>query len=267
MRIGELASDSATEPKITVITVCFNSARTLAETLESVANQSWEGVEHIVIDGASTDGTLDIIDRYRSSLTCVQSEPDQGLYDAMNKGIQLASGDIVGFLNSDDVFADTDVLSKIAQAMQDPSVDACYGDLVYVAKEDTSKIVRYWKSRKYRHGLFGLGWVPAHPTFYARRELYQKFGDFDLDMRLAADFDILLRFFEVHRISSVYLPEVLVRMRLGGATNGSFGNVFRQNREIARAFRKYGLEMGLKPFAFKLMSRVSQFIRKPARNE
>lgn len=253
--------------KITVITVCYNSAGTLADTLASVREQSYPGIEHIVVDGASSDESMEIIRANGQHVAKVVSEPDHGIYDAMNKGIQLATGDVVGFLNSDDVFAHNDVVTRIAQTMLKPSVDACYGDLVYVAENDMSKVVRYWKSRKYRHGMFERGWVPAHPTFYARRELYQKFGGFDLDMRLAADFDILLRFFEAHRISSAYIPEVLVRMRLGGATNGSFGNVFRQNREIARAFRKNGLNVGLKPFVFKLMSRLTQFVRKPSSNE
>jgi glycosyltransferase involved in cell wall biosynthesis len=253
--------------KISIITVCYNSAGTLQDTLASVREQSYPQIEHIVVDGASTDGSVDVIRNKGSRVTTFVSEPDRGIYDAMNKGIQLATGDVVGFLNSDDVFANDDVVSRIAQTMRDPSIDACYGDLVYVSQEDTNKVVRYWKSRKYKHGLFNRGWVPAHPTFYARRDVYLKYGGFDLGMRLAADFDILLRFFVAHKITSAYIPEVLVRMRLGGATNGSLGNVLRQNREISRAFHKYSLDVGLKPFAFKLISRVSQFVRKPSSNE
>ena len=245
--------------KISVITVCYNSARTIGRTLLSVREQTHDDIEHIIIDGASSDNTLEVVAAEGRHAVKLVSEPDGGIYDAMNKGLARATGDVIGFLNSDDVFASAEVVSKIALALADSAIDACYGDLVYVAQDDMNKVVRYWKSTEYKRGLFDRGWVPAHPTFYARRELYQRHGGFDLDMKLAADFDILLRFFEVHRIRTSYIPNVLVRMRLGGATNVSLGNVLRQNIEISRAFRKYGLSVGLKPFAFKLMSRLSQF--------
>ena len=251
--------------KISIITVCFNSADTLAETLRSVREQTYQNIEHIIIDGGSTDQTLDVLAREGPHVAKIVSEPDRGIYDAMNKGLAVATGDIVGFLNSDDVLSHATVVSRIAGALTDPAIDACYGDLVYVAQHDLNKLVRYWKSSDYRPGLFERGWVPAHPTFYARRTLYQRYGGFDLQFRLAADFEMLLRLFEAHNIVSVYIPEVLVKMRLGGATNVSFENVRRQNMEIARAFRKYGLQPGLKLFAFRLMSRLSQFLRKPVR--
>lgn len=250
--------------KITIITVCYNSAATISDVLHSVDSQTWPNIEHWVIDGASRDGTLDLLQAHATPWRHVLSESDCGIYDAMNKGLALATGDVVGFLNSDDIFAHPEVVSTIAQTMHDRSIDACYGDLVYVAPNDMSKVVRYWKSQKYRHGLFDRGWVPAHPTFYARRELYEKYGGFDTEMRLAADFDILLRFFEAYKINTSYIPQVMVRMRLGGATNGSFKNVLRQNIEISQAFKKYGLSAGPKPFIFKLMSRFSQFLRRPS---
>ncbi|MFZ4480566.1 MAG: glycosyltransferase family 2 protein, partial [Rhodoferax sp.] len=237
---------------------------TIAATLLSVREQNYPDIEHIIVDGGSTDRTLEIIAAHGADLAKVISERDKGIYDAMNKGLAMATGEVVGFLNSDDVLAHANVVSTVAEAMADRAVDACYGDLVYVAQHDLSKVVRYWRSRDYRPGLFERGWVPAHPTFYARRGLYQKCGGFDLKFGLAADFDILLRFFHSCGISSTYIPEVLVKMRLGGATNVSVGNVVRQNMEIARIFRKYGLHVGLKPFAFRLLSRLSQFLRKPA---
>lgn len=249
--------------KISIVTVCYNAAETIADTLRSVRQQTYHNIEHIVVDGGSVDNTLAVVAAEGSHVVRLVSERDRGIYDAMNKGLALATGEVVGFLNSDDVLAHADVVKKIAQTMTDPTIDACYGDLVYVAQDDTNRVVRYWKSQTYRRGLFDRGWVPAHPTFYARRVLYQSYGNFDLGMQLAADFDILLRFFEGHRITSAYIPEVLVRMRLGGATNVSFRNVLRQNMEIAKAFRKYGLSVGLKPFVFRLMSRLSQFVRKP----
>ncbi len=251
--------------KISIITVCFNSADTLAATLRSVREQTYQDIEHIVIDGGSTDKTMEVLASAGPHVAKIVSEPDRGIYDAMNKGLAVATGDIVGFLNSDDVLSHAAVVSTIAGALTDPAIDACYGDLVYVAQHDLNKLVRYWKSSDYRPGLFERGWVPAHPTFYARRTLYQRYGGFDLQFRLAADFEMLLRLFEAHNIVSVYIPEVLVKMRLGGATNVSFENVRRQNMEIARAFRKYGLQPGLKLFAFRLMSRLSQFLRKPVR--
>lgn len=250
--------------KVSIITVCYNAAETIADTLRSVRQQTYRNIEHIVVDGGSVDNTLAVVAAEGSHVIKLVSERDRGIYDAMNKGLALATGEVVGFLNADDVLAHTDVIKKIAQTMADPAINACYGDLVYVAQDDTNKIVRYWKSQAYRHGLFDRGWVPAHPTFYARRVLYQNYGNFDLDMQLAADFDILLRFFEGYGITSTYIPEVLVRMRLGGATNVSVRNVLRQNMEIAKAFRKYGLSVGLKPFVFRLMSRLSQFVRKPS---
>jgi glycosyltransferase involved in cell wall biosynthesis len=250
--------------KVSIITVCYNSAETIADTLRSVRQQIYPDIEYIIVDGGSTDNTLKLIAAEGQHVDKLVSGRDQGIYDAMNKGLALATGEIVGFLNSDDVLAHASVVSRVVGVLTDPAVDACYGDLVYVAPNDLDKVVRYWRSRDYRPGLFQRGWVPAHPTFYARRALYRKYGGFDPELRLAADFDILLRFFEVHGITSVYIPEVLVKMRLGGATNVSFGNVLRQNMEIARAFRKYRLRAGLKPFFFKLMSRLSQFIRKPS---
>lgn len=253
--------------RISVITVCFNSEATIGQTLQSVREQTHGDIEHVVVDGGSRDNTLEVVATEGPHVVKLVSEPDSGIYDAMNKGLALATGDVIGFLNSDDVFAHAEVVSKIALAMTDSAIDACYGDLVYVTQDDLNKIVRYWKSGQYRQGLFERGWVPAHPTFYARRKLYEKYGGFDLDMKLAADFDILLRFFEVHRIRTAYIPDVLVRMRLGGATNVSLGNVLRQNVEIAKAFRKYGLRVGLKPFAFKLMSRLSQFAWKSPLHE
>lgn len=250
--------------KISIITVCYNSAETIGATLQSVREQTHPDIEHIVIDGGSGDTTLEVISVEGSNVAKVVSEPDHGIYDAMNKGLLIASGDVVGFLNSDDVLAHPTVISRIAETMANPSTDACHGDLVYVAQRDLSKVVRYWKSREYRPGQFERGWVPAHPTFYARRALYQRYGGFDLKFGLAADFDILLRLFESCGIRSKYIPEVLVKMRLGGATNASLRNVFQQNMEIANAFRKYGLRPGLKLFAFRLITRISQFVRKPS---
>ncbi len=250
--------------KISIITVCYNSAETIAATLRSVREQTYADIEHIVVDGGSSDATLKVLASEGTHVVKIISETDHGIYHAMNKGLAVITGEVVGFLNSDDVLSHPTVIEKIVAIMSNRAVDACHGDLVYVAQHDTDKLVRYWRSSAYRPGLFERGWVPAHPSFYARAALYRKHGGFDLEFRLAADFDMLLRLLEIHQISSVYIPEVLVKMRLGGATNGKLLNVFKQNVEIAQAFRKYGLRVGLRPFAFKLMLRLSQFFHKPS---
>ncbi len=245
--------------RISVITVCFNSAATIEDTLRSVAAQTHAEVEHIVIDGKSTDNTMAIVERYRAGLARVVSEPDRGVYDAMNKGIALATGDVVGFLNADDVFADTESLASIAAAFDRPEADACYADLVYVDKDDTSRVVRYWKSRDYRPGLARQGWMPAHPTFYVRRRVYQQHGGFDLQYRFQSDFDLTTRLLEVHRIKSVYIPRILIRMRAGGMTNNSYMNILKGNLEAYRACRNNGLDVGPWFILQKILSRLPQF--------
>lgn len=257
-------SAAAMMPKISVITVVFNNAHTIEQTIESVASQNYPRIEHIVIDGASTDGTLEIIHRHRERLSAFKSEPDRGMYDAMNKGLALASGDIIGFLNADDVYADSSVLARIARALQNPRVDACYGDLVYVGKSDPTAIVRFWKSRPFKDGLFELGWMPAHPTFYARRSVYQQYGGYDLSFRRQSDFDLTLRFLVVHRVASEYIPEVLVRMRSGGASRG-LHHILEGNIEAYRSCRRHGLDVSPLFIAKKILSRVPQFFRREIR--
>lgn len=246
--------------KISVITVAFNAAHTIGDTLASIAGQTHTDIEHIVVDGASTDGTLDVIDRYRDKLAKVVSDPDNGIYDAMNKGIALAGGDVIGFLNADDFYASKYVLSAVAEALADPDVDACYGDLCYVRQSDTSAVVRYWKSADFRPGLFSGGWCPPHPTFFASREIYEQFGGFDLSYKIAADFELMLRFLEVHRVRIKYIPKVLVKMRMGGTTNRSLSNIVKQNNEILEALKAHGLRSSMAIFfGKKLVSRGKQF--------
>ena len=181
--------------KISIITVSFNNAATIEDTINSVASQKHSDVEHIVIDGVSTDGTVEIVQRNRDAVEKFVSERDSGIYDAMNKGIASASGDVIGFLNSDDVYAHCDILSRAAEVFANPDVDACYADLVYVRQEDLGKVVRHWKSKDFRQGLFALGWCPPHPTFFVRKSVYREYGGFDLNYRLAADVELMLRFF------------------------------------------------------------------------
>jgi glycosyltransferase involved in cell wall biosynthesis len=244
--------------KITVITVAFNSATTIADTLRSVAHQSHPDVEHLVIDGKSRDDTVPVVEANRHPGLVMWSEPDKGIYDAMNKGLTRATGEVVGFLNADDFYADEEVLAQVAAVFEDPGVEACFGDLVYVTS-DNRKIVRYWKSKPHAQGSFARGWCPAHPTFYVRRSVVERLGLFDLSYRLAADTEFMMRYLERGRIRSVYVPRVQVRMRLGGATNKNWGNIVRQNQEIFHALQKNEVRYSTLSFwAHKLASRLWQ---------
>lgn len=251
--------------KISVITVCYNAAATIEDTLLSVQRQGYGNIEHIVIDGASSDGTLAILDRYKDNLGVLLSEPDGGLYEAMNKGLALATGEVVGFLNGDDVYADNGVLQDVAGVFRNQSLDSCYGDLVYVAAHDLSRVVRYWQSSAYKVGSFARGWSPPHPTFFVRKKIYERFGGFDLDFAMGNDIEIMLRFLEKHRISTEYMPRILVKMRLGGISNRNLTNIIRQNLEIVAAARKNGIYLNKFLFILaKLFSRAKQFIVKPS---
>ena len=204
---------------ISVITAVFNRAATLGDSLRSVHSQRWPDVEHIVIDGGSTDGGLAILDQHKSRIARIVSEPDGGLYDALNKGIRHASGDVIGFMHADDEFATPHALAHVAAAFEDPDVGAVYGDLVYVKKNDVSRVVRYWRAGQYQRTQLTQGWMPPHPTFYVRREVYSRFGGFDTRYRIAADYENMLRILWRGRIKAAYIPEVLVRMRVGGMSN------------------------------------------------
>lgn len=247
--------------KISIITAVYNAAETIEDTILSVAAQSYRDVEHIVIDGFSTDSTPAIIEHHRNKLAHVVSEPDRGVYDAMNKGLALASGDVVGFLNADDVYIDSEVLAKIAALMVDPEVEACYANLIYVDREQTNLVVRYWTSREYVPGLFKKGWMPAHPTFFVRTSVYRQFGGFDLRYRLQADFDLALRLLHVHGIRARYVPEIWVRMRMGGMSNNSIRNMVRGNIEAYSSCRNNGLKVPPWFILTKVLSRVPQFIK------
>jgi glycosyltransferase len=207
--------------KISIITVCHNSRSTIAEALQSVAGQHYGAIEHIVIDGGSTDGTLAVLKQYLSGIACLISEPDSSIYDAMNKGIAKATGEIIGFLHSDDLYTDSSVLAEVAAAFSDPSVDACYGDLVYVHRKNPDKVVRYWRSNNADRKDLYLGWMPPHPTFFVRKQCYVRNGIYRTDLGSSADYELMLRYLLKERIYAVYLPRVLVRMRVGGMSNAS----------------------------------------------
>lgn len=256
-----LKQSQADRPLVSVITVVFNGAVTLEHNICSVIEQEYDNIEHIIIDGSSTDGTVDILHRYDDHIDYWVSEKDAGIYDAMNKGLRLASGDVVGFLNADDFYADSSVLEQIALAFRDDSTDACYADLIYVHPVSL-KTVRYWRSEPFRSGMFALGWCPPHPTFYVRKSLVDNYGGFDLSFRLAADAEFMLRYLESKKIKALYVPRVWIKMRLGGQTNQSWANIVQQNKEIIRALRMHGIFVSYVRFiGSKVINRIAQFLR------
>lgn len=229
--------------KISIITATWNSGATLRDTLDSVLAQTYKDYELLIQDGGSSDETLKIVEEYipqfGGRLKCV-SEKDNGLYDAMNRGIARATGDAVGMLNSDDFYADANVLADIAEGLE--GCDAVYGDLVFVSRDDTGKAVRTWRGSQYRDGGFFRGWHPAHPTFYARRELFGRYGPFDTSFDVSADFELMFRFIEKNKAASRYIPRTFVKMRCGGESTGSLSKIWKGNRNVVRAFEKNGFK-------------------------
>ncbi|MEM7600642.1 MAG: glycosyltransferase family 2 protein [Verrucomicrobiota bacterium] len=246
---------------ISIITVLFNSVETVGDTLRSVSNQKWDDWEHVLVDGGSDDGTLEYLASWDDSRRVVYSESDRGIYDAMNKGLTKVSGDVIGFLNADDFFESREVLAIVAEAFADDQVDLVFGNLRYVENKEVTRVVRDWRSEPYRSGMFARGWMPPHPTVYARREVFEKFGRFDEDFSICADWEWLFRVFEIGGVKSLHIDEYFVRMRLGGASNGSPGAVLRSNGEALRAFRKHGKSVPMGFLPGKIWHRGKQFWR------
>ncbi|MCK5706674.1 MAG: glycosyltransferase [Candidatus Aureabacteria bacterium] len=246
--------------KISVITVVYNNKAVIEDAIRSVLSQNYKDIEYIIIDGASTDGTLNIIDKYKKKISRVVSEKDNGTYDAMNKGLKLATGDIVGCLNSDDFYANNNVISTVAKVFSERKVDCCYSDLDYVSKNKTEKVVRKWKSRYYEDGLFRKGWHPPHPTLFIKKDVYRKYGYFNLDLKIGADYELMLRFLEKHRINSYYIPEVLIKMRIGGSSNRSIMQILKANYECYKAFKINGMKPNLLIIFYKLLSKIKQIV-------
>lgn len=249
--------------KISIITVVYNGATTIEQTIQSILSQTHKDIEYIIVDGASKDGTLAVIEKYKDRISKFISEPDRGIYDAMNKGIKLATGDVIGMLNADDIYTDDTIIEQVADAFKQPDIDACYADLVYVDQNDLAKVIRYWKSCDYRDGLFERGWMPAHPTFFVRKKIYDQHGYFDLDFRLQSDFDLTMRFLRIHKIKSVYIPKIFVTMRIGGASNRGIKNIIKGNLESYRSCKKNGLPVGPLFIVKKILSRFPQFFSRP----
>lgn len=248
--------------KISVVTVCYNAEASIEQTLRSVASQTHPDVEHIVIDGCSTDGTLGIIERHRSRLARVVSEPDQGIYDAMNKGVKLATGDIVALLNADDVYTDETVLAHIASVMENEGLDACFGDAAFFRPHDPDRCVRRYHSSRFKPERIVSGWMPAHPTLFLRRHVYEKFGYFRTDYKIAGDFEFVARIFHGDTLRYRYLPEVLVHMRTGGVSTAGWKNTIRLNREVLRACRDNGLRTHMLSILSKYPAKLLDFVFK-----
>ena len=251
--------------RVSVITVCYNSAASIVDTLQAVASQVHDDIEHIVVDGGSIDGTIELVQRHGKHVAKFTSEPDKGIYDAMNKGLALATGDYVAYLNSDDFYTNNETVSRVVAAVRNTKSDAVFGDLSYVQRNNPSLRVRYWKSQAFKTGSFARGHPPPHPTFFIRRELLVSLKGFDLSYRLASDFDLMFRALEVQKCTSTYLPSELVRMRAGGVTNRSLTNILCQNQEILRCLRHHGVSISVAEFATrKILSRIKQRYLKPS---
>lgn len=249
-------------PKVSIITVCYNSAKTIEDTILSVINQTYDNIEYIIVDGLSPDNTLEIVKKYSDKIAKVVSEKDAGLYDAINKGIGLATGEIIANLNSDDFYIDNNVIADVVAKMQEEKSDTLYADLYYVDEVDTNKVTRNWVSGAYKKGAFFKGWMPPHPTFFVRKSVYEKYGKFSLELKSAADYEIMLRFIHKHECSISYLPRVVVRMRVGGVSNASIKNRLKANREDKRAWEMNGLKPKPYTLIFKPLSKVLQFVKK-----
>jgi glycosyltransferase involved in cell wall biosynthesis len=226
------------EFSVSIITVSYNSSRTISDTINSVLNQTYQNIQYIVIDGSSTDGTIEIIKSFSNRISKFVSEPDKGIYDAINKGIKLATGDIIGILNSDDFFYDDFVVEKIVNAFIESDTDTVIGDVQFVDPKKTSRVVRYYSSKKFNPLKFKYGFMPAHPSFYAKRGLFEKLGYYKTDYKIAADYELLIRFLYINKIKYRYLEMPFVSMRTGGVSNNSLSSNWLLNKEIVRACRE-----------------------------
>lgn len=228
--------------KISIITVCYNSAAHIADAILSVSRQDYPDIEHIIVDGESADGTVEVLKAHEDKIAQWISEPDKGIYDAMNKGLKMATGDIIGILNSDDFYYNDHIISKVADAFADPETDAVYGDLIFVDPDNLNRIVRSYSSAKWNPERFAKGYMPAHPTFFVRKKYYEHYGLFETDYKIAADYEMLIRLLYVHKLRYRYLPITMVKMRKGGvSSNGMKSNII-LNKEIVRACRKHGIK-------------------------
>lgn len=250
--------------KISILTATYNSAKTLRDTMESVLRQNYKGYEYIIIDGASRDATLDIVKEYEPKFEGrlkYISESDKGIYDAMNKGIKMATGDVIGILNSDDFYTSDDALQRIAEAFEHNDIDATYGDIHYVNDDDLTKMVRYYSSAVFKRPFMRYGLMPAHPSFYCKREVYEKYGSFDTSYRIAADFENLLRLIFIHRIKTLYIPKDFVTMRTGGASTAGFASRRKIMRDHLKAMKNNGVYSNFFLLSLRYFYKIYEVLR------
>lgn len=245
--------------KVSIITVTYNSASTLEETILSVIKQTYKDIEYIIIDGKSSDGTTAIVDQYKNAVTKFVCEKDDGIYDALNKGIALANGDVIGILHSDDFYTNDQVIAKIVQQLMHTQADAVYADLYYVNKDNTNKIVRKWKSGIQNANSFLFGWMPPHPTFFVKKEIYKQYGAFDLNFKTSADYELMLRLMYRYKIKTAYLPEFIIKMRVGGQSNSTTKNRIIANIEDRKAWDVNGLKPYFFTLLLKPLRKITQF--------
>jgi glycosyltransferase len=241
-----------------IITATYNASKTIKESVESLKMQSFNDYEHIIIDGASTDNTVTILDDLRDAKTILLSEPDNGMYDALNKGIGLARGSIIGYLHADDIYKSPHVLKKIHDTFKNEHADAVYGDLEYVLKTNPEKILRRWKSSPFNITKLKKGWMPPHPTFFVKKNIYDRYGGFDISYTIAADYELMMRLLGKHKISAVYLPEVLVQMKTGGASNKSVRNIILKSYQDYKTIKQHNIG-GINTLFQKNFSKIKQF--------
>jgi glycosyltransferase involved in cell wall biosynthesis len=252
-----------TSPRLSIITVCYNSVTTIGDTLRSVAQQNYLDYEHVLVDGGSTDGTVELIVQFAAQhpekRIRWKSAPDKGLYDAMNKGINWCQGDYIGILNADDFYAHNEVLSEVMRTLDKNNARALYADLDYVDAQSVHKTLRKWHSGSYKPNSFLWGWMPPHPTFFVHKSLYQQFGTFRLDLKSAADYELMLRFIHKHKVKPVYLPDTIIHMRAGGISNASFGNRLAANKMDRKAWKVNGLSPYFFTLWLKPVRKIGQF--------
>lgn len=250
--------------KISIITVSYNSIKTIKETINSVLSQTYSNIEYLVIDGKSEDGTIELLKKYNHPKFFFKSEIDNGIYNAMNKGLKLATGDIIGFLNADDFYTNNQVLEEVAKTFKkQPTTHACYSDLLYVHQVNSDQIIRYWNSNEFKTGSFSKGWSPPHPTFFVRRLIYELYGNFNTNYQMGNDIELMMRFLEVHKIKAVHIPKYWIKMRVGGTSNKNLKNILIQNQQIILALKNHGLPVSYISFFFnKILLRAKQFLKK-----